>query len=129
MATVHILEYDPEACEATVQVTTDAELNGQLQTVSIDAFGCDTLESLMRTPFRLTTFLASDIVLEDALKVPKRIAGSIYGYRIWAELVDAANRHARLGDIHISLDGDIPKDIPNGALISFTALRMDFDTD
>lgn len=128
MATVRILEYDPEACEATVQVTTNANLNGQLQTVSIDAFGCDALESLMRTPFRLTTFLASDIVLENALKAPQKIADSFYGYRIWAELVDTASQHARLGYIDIFLDEDIPKDIPNGAFISFTALRMDFET-
>lgn len=70
--------------------------------------------------FECTNITKSDIEKYEIQKLP-----SYYAYLLTAQVTDKERGIVRLGELYISMDSAIPKDIINGEYISFSVVRLD----
>ena len=118
---VHIkcIEYmDKEYKEAIVEISNEE--------ISIIAFSCPYNPDSKKGSVTLYGFMTENIVLEDAFQLPVKTDSGFFSYHITAEVVDTAACLVRIGTIYIILSTSLPRDIPNGAYISFDVQRLDY---
>ena len=114
---ITVVEYDDESREATVQIT-DGE-------ISVSAY-CHPFEfALLSSEIALYALFTENIYQVDQFCLPQKSEDGYYSYHITAEVLDRYTSRVMLGNILLSLDTPLPKDIPNRAFIEFDVGRID----
>lgn len=113
-----ILSFEQEAKEAYVYASDGS--------YSILCFAYPVNEVFVgQTISDIDTFLCKNIeISEDQIFQIKKLP-SFFEHKIIAQVVSNGKRLVRVGDLYISLDKPIPADIPDGAFVSFSAVRFD----
>ena len=125
MPDIKVLQYDEEAQEAVAEIVTSLDGATQAAQVSLKVF-CHPISLLVITrKISLFGFLVTNIISENALQAPQKTHCGYFSYRLFARVLDTANRCVQLGDIDIVLDCPIPKDISKDSYISFDVMRLD----
>lgn len=117
--TVRVVQFlDEDTKEAILEVSDDK--------ISLIVFGYAYEISKSNQNITLSAFLTEKIVLEQEFQLPRKTDKGFFAYRITAAVTDATAQLVQLGDINMILDLPLPKDIPNGSIISFDVTRLDF---
>jgi hypothetical protein len=95
--------------------------------VSIYAFSYPYRELPQGGNVLLRAFLTENISLEQEQYAPIKTDKGFVSYRLTAQVTDAKAQKVQIGDIAIYLDLPLPKDIPNGAFVSFDVMRLDVE--
>lgn len=132
MAKLHIIQFDEDSAEAVVQIYVDIDINNPqyIEPASngrfvLTAFWHPASFCAQDVRIYLFSFLTSNIIREERIQTPKKTGSGFFSYHIFANVVDAQNRHVRCGDVDVILDRPIPGDIMDGDIISFDTQRMD----
>ena len=112
-----IIDYDKDVGEADILVT-----DGQYEIICYVQ-----LFENKNKHFSLFSFLTKDVKRIEKMeyKVTKGIKG-YYSYEIQGKIIDVEKRIMRVGDIFITLEDVIPKDIKNNDYIEFSVERIDY---
>ena len=70
-------------------------------------------------------FGVDNIWIEHTISPPIKTPHGFFSYRLSAKVIDTAKQHVKLGEYDFFLDTPLPKDICNGAIVSFDVLRID----
>ena len=104
----------------------EAVLEFVSEDVSLRAFCYPYTPHLPYSNIILDSFLTSNIVQEEAFSLPQKME-SYFSYHITAKVLNTSLRIVCVNDIKIILDTPLPKDIPNGAFVSFDTVRLDWN--
>ena len=115
-----IIYYSKEDSEAEVRISDGC------YTVNCYAYPCDKVSVKQRVN-TIYGFMCENITRVNEQKYVIKKLAQHYAYQLVAQLVDNENGIARIGDLYITLDNHIPKDIKNGEYIAFYVIRLDYD--
>ena len=129
--------HDGQLIESVVMKYTDIHIAEMLdenevvleivsEDISLRAFCCPYTPHLPYSDIILDSFLTSNIVQEEAFCLPQKMEG-FCSYHITAKVLNTSLRIVCVNDIKIILDIPLPKDIPNGAFVSFDTVRLDWN--
>lgn len=118
--TIRIAEFmDEEQTEAVVEICD----NG----ISLMAYSHPFMGLPLDGRITLDALLTKNIWLEQEQYAPIKTDKGFFSYRLTAQVTDAKAQKVQIGDIAIYLDLPLPKDIPNGAFVSFDVMRLDVE--
>ena len=104
---------------------TEAEILLCCGDLSLVVYSCPYTPCNNPQEITLSTFLADNIVRAEHFRAPVRWDENRYSYHLTAKLIDRTERLVQIGEIRISLDGYIPRDIANGEYIEFDVARLE----
>lgn len=78
--------------------------------------------------FYLSCFLADNICTENCFSAPVRIDPEGLDYLLVGKVISAEKRLVEIKEIKIYLDIPFPQDIRNGEYVSFSVVRLDFNS-
>lgn len=117
---IHVIEYlDDELQEAIIEISSDE--------ISLIAFSYPFKNHGSNDDIVLYGFMTEHIIIESSFKLPQKTYPGRFGYHLTAKVLDSSERIVQVGDIKIMLSISLPKDIPNGAFVSFDVARLDYD--
>lgn len=125
MPDINILQYDEGVKEGIAEIVTLLDGATQVAQVSLRVFCHPISLPVITRKISLFGFLVTNIISENALQAPQKTHCGYFSYRLFARVLDTANRCVQLGDIDIVLDSPIPEDISKDSYISFDVMRLD----
>ena len=129
MPVIKMLQYDEDAQEAIVEITTSLHAAMHSFQVSLKVFCHPISFPMIRSKVSLFGFLVTNIVSENTIQAPQKTNGDYFSYHLFAKVLDVQHSRVQLGDIDIVLDCPIPKDIPVNSYISFDVTRLDLQSE
>ena len=132
MPRINILDMKWDSRESVIQIEpifkTDDELSLGCNDWLINVFCYHPVENIrFPDPFVIRTLFASNIVVEPTLRPPVQAEDNMFVYHLYATVHDRHHDLVCIGDFFVQLDVPLPKDIHNGDVVSFDAIRLDWD--
>lgn len=72
-------------------------------------------------------FMTENIQLAPSMHLPMKTDLGFFSYHMTGVVANKSDRLIQIGNIKVVLSTPLPKDIPDGAFISFDVARLDYD--